>query len=68
MLAVDRRAIARHRESYSAELALWVQLQLHPTTELDLGNIMYRVRGRVIRLITSDDAYSAYYARGSIMG
>ena len=66
MLAVDRRAIARHRESYSAELALWVQL--HPATELELGNIMHRVRGRVIRLITSDDAYSAYYARGSIMG
>ena len=66
MFTVDRRAIARHRESYSAELALWVQL--HPTTELDLGNIMHRVRGRVIRLITLDDAYSAYYARGSIMG
>ena len=45
MLAVDRRAIAGHRESYSAEVGLWVQLQLHPTTELELGNIMHSGAG-----------------------
>ena len=46
MLAVDRRAIARHRESYSAEVALKaLKVQLQRATELDRGNIMHSAGG-----------------------
>lgn len=59
MFAVDLGAIARHRESYSAEVAL----KVHSGNGTQSGK-HYAQRGRVIRLITSDDAYSVDYARG----